>query len=371
MNESRDKIAKQKSRINVPLMALALLGLLAGLWAGLVRLGWQWPALQPGLPIAHGPLMVSGFLGALISLERAVALSALGTRWTYAAPLLAGRGGLGLIAGVPDAPGPLLLTLGSLGLMAATVEIYRLHAALHNAVMALGALAWLVGNVLWLLGRPIPGVVLWWAGFLVLTIVGERLELNRVLRLTRPVRSAFILATAVFLAGLALSVVSLDSGMRVAGIGMAALAIWLLRFDIARRTVRKSGLTRFVAASLLAGYVWLLVAGLLGLAFAGVTAGLHYDAILRAIFLGFVLSMICGHAPIIFPAVLGVVMPYSPRFYSHLALLHLSLVLRVVSDLLFWFDGRKWGGLLNEVALLLFLVNTVVSVRQGRIRARQ
>lgn len=48
--------------------------MLAGMWAGLVRLGWALPTVHLALPLAHGPLMVSGFLGTLISLERAMAL---------------------------------------------------------------------------------------------------------------------------------------------------------------------------------------------------------------------------------------------------------------------------------------------------------
>jgi hypothetical protein len=43
--------------------------------------------LAAGLYIGHGPLMVCGFLGTLISLERAVALDA----WSYAAPALQQR----------------------------------------------------------------------------------------------------------------------------------------------------------------------------------------------------------------------------------------------------------------------------------------
>ena len=58
----------------LPLLALSILALLAGLWAGLLRLGWSLPPIQPGLYVAHGPLMVCGFLGTLISIERAVAL---------------------------------------------------------------------------------------------------------------------------------------------------------------------------------------------------------------------------------------------------------------------------------------------------------
>jgi len=80
---------------------------------------------------------------------------------------------------------------------------------------------------------------------------------------------------------------------------------------------------------------------------------------LHAFFLGFVFAMIFGHAPIIFPAVLRRPMPWRPAFYGHLLLLHLSLVLRVAGDLAAWPAGRRWGGLLNVAALLVFLVNTL------------
>src|SRR5690606_10579616 len=113
---------------------------------------------------------------------------------------------------------------------------------------------------------------------------------------------------------------------------MVALALWLLRFDIARRRIKAGGLARFIALSLLAGYVWLALGGLLAIRYAGMMAGPFYDALLHAFFLGFVFSMIFGHAPVIFPAVLGLPMPYSDRFYSHLILLHATLIVRVAGD---------------------------------------
>ena len=63
--------------LRMVLVAVAMTALLAGLWAGLLRLGWPWPILRSTLLVNHGPLMVSGFLGTLISLERAVAVSGL------------------------------------------------------------------------------------------------------------------------------------------------------------------------------------------------------------------------------------------------------------------------------------------------------
>ena len=52
------------------------------------------------------------------------------------------------------------------------------------------------------------------------------------------------------------------------------------RHDVARRTVRQSGLTRFTAVCLLSGYFWLAVSGVLAVYFGTVLAGAAYDAIL-------------------------------------------------------------------------------------------
>ena len=93
-----------------------------------------------------------------------------------------------------------------------------------------------------------------------------------------------------------------DLDVRVTSVGVLGLGLWLLRYDIARRTVKMTGVTRFV---LLSGYVWLLVSGVIGFVYGGIPAGPIYRAILHAVFLGFVFAMIFGHAPIIFPSVLG------------------------------------------------------------------
>jgi len=352
-----------QSRLRFPLIALSLLLFLTAIWTGLVRLGWRWPALQPALPIAHGPLMVSGFLGTLIAVERAVALR---TRWTYIGPLLTGLGGLSLAMGIRGEIGPVLITLGSLGLLLVFAVIVRRHIALYTVVMAVGALAWLVGNLYWLFGRPVYHVVLWWAGFLVLTIAGERLELGRLTRLSRAVEVAFLGVVALFLVGLLVTIPAFDLGTRLASVGMIALGAWLLRYDIARHTVRKPGLPRYIAICLLAGYVWLLAAGLLGLVYGGTAAGPRYDAFLHAIFLGFVISMIFGHAPIIFPAILGAQVAFHPVLYAHLILLHISLLLRVSADMAGALTLRLWAGLLNGIALLLFMGSIAFVVGRRR-----
>ena len=116
---------------------------------------------------------------------------------------------------------------------------------------------------------------------------------------------------------------------------------------------------RFAAVGLLAGYAWLSLAGVLWITSPGLPAGLRYDAEMHTLFLGFVFSMVFAHAPIIWPSVLGGEIQFRPRLYGHLALLHLSVLLRVASDLAVWEAGRRWAVLLNTLAVLLFLANTM------------
>jgi hypothetical protein len=128
--------------------------------------------------------------------------------------------------------------------------------------------------------------------------------------------------------------------------------------------VWQAGLPRFIGACLLSGYVWLGVSGLLAVRFGSVVGGPRYDATLHALFLGFVFAMIYGHAPIIFPAVLSSPFAFRRTFHSHLLLLHLTLLLRVIGDLTHWWAGLKWSGLLKVVVLLLFLGNTIYAARR-------
>lgn len=339
-------------RERLALLALAGVALLSGLWAALVRLGWVLPAIP--LPIAgqHGALMISGFLGTLISLERAVALN---WRPAFLPPLFSGLGMVWLIFGLPIDVGRALIALGALGLMLVFIRIIRLQTAIFTLVMGLGALCWLIGDVLWLARWPLLNAIPWWVGFLVLTIAGERLELGRLLRLGPWAHSGFIFSVAVLLAGLLLSLGWLMPGWALAGWGFVLLGVWLLRFDIARRTVRQTGLPRYIAVCLLIGYGWLIVGGGLWVAFSLQTASnFYYDAALHAVLLGFVFSMIFGHAPIILPALLNRLVAYTPAFYFPLAVLHLSLILRLAGDLGGLPDVRLWGGLLNVLAVLVF-----------------
>jgi len=350
-----------------PLLVLGMASLLAGIWGGLVRLplNLPLPAHNANWLTFHGPLMVCGFLGTVIGLERAVGLKGW---WTYLAPLSTGIGALLFVGGKLGQLPMLLITAGSCWFWMVTLRVVALQRLTFTMVMSTGGLAWAVGNVLWCKGREVNQVVPWWIAFLALTIVGERLDLTRFRKPSAWSSPLLFLALGVFSIGVVLTAFSQIHGERLTGLGMAALAAWLWHFDLARRTIRQPGLSRFMAACLLVGYGWLALSGILLLAFAPLESGFRYDAALHSFFLGFVFSMIFGHAPVIFPAVLVVQPTFRPRFYSHVAVLHAAVLLRVGSDLAKWAPGRQWGGIIGALAVALFLINTITAFAQPPAR---
>jgi hypothetical protein len=345
-------------------MALIFLGgisLLSGLWSGLARMGWLVPIPNDEFVIAHGPLMVIGFVGTLIGLERAVAV---GRRWPYAIPVLTALSAASFGVGLPEPVSAALAGAASLVLIAVFVALYRRYPSEHFIIMALSALAWLVGNLIWAAELPRFTAVPWWVGFLVLMIAGERLELSRIRRPPISVRAVFYASVGMILAGLACSVIDFQLGVRISGAGLFAVALWLLRYDLAWHSMRQNGLPRYMALCLIGGYFWLAIAGILWLGnSAYFSAGPRYDAMLHAIFLGFVFSMIFAHAPIILPTITGLALPYQNLFYLHAAWLHLSVLLRVAGDLSSSLFLQQWGGLLNALAVLSFLFNNLRAVR--------
>ncbi|MEO8309912.1 MAG: hypothetical protein ABI520_01965 [Caldimonas sp.] len=348
-------------RARLPLLALGFAALLVGVGAGLARLGAPVPAFAASSAPVHGPLMVCGFFGVVIALERAVAL---GRGWAYLGPLFAALGVVTLLSGGAGIATWLFLA-GSVVLLAATLDVLRRQRALFVLTLALAAACLVIGNAQWAFGRAPAGVLSWWLAFLVLTIAGERLELSRFLPPSPIARRAFALLLIAVGAGLAAG--DAPWGPPLFGAGLLGLAAWLLKQDIARRTVHGRGLTRFIAVCLLSGYGWLAVGAALWLGgAAGAPGSNSHDAALHAITLGFVFSMVFGHAAIILPAITKFAVPYHPTFYVPLALLQVSLLVRLGGDAAGRIDWTRAGAWLNAAALAAFLLGTLAAVLRGR-----
>ncbi|HET7683871.1 MAG TPA: hypothetical protein VFK34_09425 [Marmoricola sp.] len=352
---SRTRARGGTSVVRLALMLPAGLALLAGLDAALLLLDLGAPVRTERLPEVHGFLLVLGFVGTLISLERAVALR---RPAGFAAPGLLGLGGLLLISPAPLVAGRVALVLGAVALVAVYLPLWRRQRDDAVLVQLLGAVLAAGAAILWLGGTDVPALLPWLAGFVVLTIAGERLELARLAMGpgagTRLVALSGALSTAT-----AAALLWPEAGTPLLGVALLALTLWLAVHDVARRTIRSTGSTRLMAACMLAGYGWLLVTGvvwLLGAAGTGSAGAGGYDAAVHAVFLGFTISMIMAHAPTILPAVLRKPLPYHPALWAPAILLHLGLVVRLwLGDGLGSSAAWRVGGALNIVALLIFV----------------
>lgn len=334
-------------------MTIAGLSLLLALMGGLRRMGTPFPFVSGHLAYYHGGLMVSGFLGTLIAMERAVSLPIPGS---LIVPLLSALGGLFILSNVGPSSGILLIVLASLGLLGFFAYIYSVQPSLHNAVLVLGAATWVGGNLHWWWNVPVHEFVNWWIGFLVFVVAAERLELNRLKQFSLPEKAIFVLGVALMLGGLIGETFAVTESNRGFAPGLLVLALWLFQNDMVRQMLTTPGERGYTGWCLVSGYVWLGLGGLLGLLFPETASGFYYDAYLHSVFLGFVFTMIFGHAFIIIPGVLNVTLGFHRWFYLPLILLEGSLALRVGADLWTSQHGRHLGGLLNGIAIVLFLL---------------
>ncbi|WP_223164025.1 hypothetical protein [Nocardioides mesophilus] len=326
--------------------------MLAGLDAALMLLGLPAPVSTDRLPDVHGMLLVFGFVGTTIALERAVALR---RPAGFAAPGLLGAGGLLLVSPAPLVLGRGVLLGGAVALVGVYVPLWRRQRDDSVLVQAFGAVLGVGALALWLGGVGVPVLLPWLMGFVVLTIGGERLELAR-LAMGPTAGTVLLLLSAVLVAGVTAALLWPGAGYPLLGVALLGLVGWLAFHDVARRLVRADGLARYMALCMLAGYFWLAVAGTTWALGGAATEGVRYDVVVHAVFLGFTLSMIMAHAPVILPAVLRRPLPYRPALLAPVALLHLSLVLRLwAGDALGRQSAWQVGGALNVTALLLFV----------------
>ncbi|GAA3931254.1 hypothetical protein GCM10022383_07220 [Microbacterium soli] len=348
-------------------MLPAGLALLAGLDAGMLLLGLPAPVTTDRLPQVHGMLLTLGFVGTLISLERATAYA---RPAGFVTPALLGVGGiLLLVSPVPLIVAKVVLAAGAASFVLLYIPLWRRQydAALLTQLLAAGLA--MCGAVVWIGQEQLTLIIPWLIGFLVLTIAAERVELARITMGPQAGIRLLLHAWAIT-AALAVGLFLPDAGAMLLGIALLSLTGWLVVHDVARRTIRASGVTRYMAACILAGYVWLAVAALV-LLLGYPSEQPAYDAVIHSVFLGYTFSMIMAHATTILPAVLHIALPYRRAFWAPIALLQVALIVRVwVGDGLGIPAGWQIGGVLGVIALLLFVVTAVTSAILGPVKAR-
>jgi len=363
--DTMQRTAAMQRRV-APFLLIAITSLVVGLWAGLARIGWELPEADASLMLRHGGLMVVGFVATIIAIERAVAVRTLPA---FAAPAFSAAAGVALLVDAPAAFAPGLATASGVAYSVNAAVLLQRHRMPPFALLLGGALCLAVAGLVWWDGGGIQRVVPWWMAFLVLTIVAERLEIIRFQRFSRAAMTLGLLALALLVLGPLLSLVEPRIGAQALGIGFVLTTLWLLPRDIARRTVRTDGLTRYAAVGVLSAYAWLLATGLLLLTGGLTGGGVGYDAVIHAFFIGFVFSAIFAHGPIILPAVTGLPMRFTALFFLPLLALEGALIVRIAADVAGAPEPRRWAGMVQAVAIVAFFalsaLHTAAGVREA------
>ncbi len=240
----------------IPFMLAAVLNLIVGIWAGLIRLGWNLP-LAP-VAVHHGAIMVGGFLATLIALEKAIPLKrniALGVPIVSALSLL-------MVAPGYYHTGLYFLIAGSVGLFMIQAYYLYIHPRdLSSVLMLVGACSLIVGNAMLIRTQFYPASFPWWMGFLFFTITAERIELSKFLPVSANAKYLLLSLLALFLFGLLIPFHGI--GKYLSAVSMIGTAVWMLKHDVMRLGLKKTGLTRFSSVALLIANGWLIVNGIL------------------------------------------------------------------------------------------------------------
>ncbi|OVE77913.1 hypothetical protein BVX98_01560 [bacterium F11] len=361
--------------------------LFISLWGGLWRIGWNSPQLIPGLPGIHGPLIICGFLGTFFGLERTMTLK---DPWGYLVPILIIVGSASLLINPMGSLSRYLILAGSMGFSFICFLILFRNTNLYHLMIFGGSALWLTGIIIWIAGWPVFNVYLWWMGSVLFTMVGQRLELAHRLKLPPKAFQILAIGLGVVFFGQVLMALGhvqqpdyvmdsvLDSirdprlkiGMRVSGGGMILTALWLLRHDPCWFLFSNQGTSRYTGICLLSGYVWLGMSGIFSLVFATLVSGQRYDALIHSFFIGFVWFFIFGHSPSIFLSAFGFRLKKMGFFFLTIFLLHGTLIMRIVGDLIRNRTLQKWGGLLNGVVIVLFIVSICCFILHERFKKK-
>ena len=292
------------------ILPLAMLSMIVGVYAGWLRLGWNFPLIEPQSVPQHGALMVGSFLGTLIATEK---VSTAQSKWWWLVPVIF-ISSFPLMMHVSAKSGYMALVLGSLGYVWLCGQVCLTYRFTSDILLFIGAIFQFLGHFALLRTFSFPMAFAGWLAFFVFTIVGERLNLTRFLPVSKRDRTELFIWLGLFIASLFLYHKGYGFVLTLVFVGIAQ---WLIRNDIARKNLSKEGLHRFLGATLLIGYGWLILTGFVALFNGSSTnATWIYDAVVHSFFIGFILTMIMAHAPIIFPSLLGInVRPYHPVMY--------------------------------------------------------
>lgn len=380
MRKSGGRTALPRSRM-VLLIGAGLAALL-GLVAALIRADLIHPSGRVPLADLHGGLMVYGFLGAAIGLERAVAYRSGGPgkpSWGFFAPALGLLGSLlcllSLMVSSPAAApawvrveffGGIPWTLSMLVLTAMYLAIWRRQPSAEVLIQVLGSLVGLVGAAAWVAGLDASVLAPTWLFFLILTIVGERVELARAVFSDVRLESGILGLSLLAVLMLPVQAMAPSVGYPLLGLSLGLLLLVMASHDVAKGTFRHGGLPGFMGTCMLSAYAWGLLAALIWMAAPLDSSTYWGDMALHALAVGFIMTMVIAHVCMIVPSVIRRPLPFHPLLWGAWALMQVGLLIRLLGAIRLYTPLWKAGNLLNVLGILSMMLTVVYLAARGK-----
>ncbi|MEM0117261.1 MAG: hypothetical protein QXV32_02335 [Conexivisphaerales archaeon] len=361
-------------------LGFMLLGLLVGIFRLMNLHGIQvYPSFLIPLYEAHPNIMVFGFLAPIIMSERYAGISILNLQKSsiLASRLMVPLTQAGLLLQIAgDFAGIFYFALiGSFLIFAGLLCFIFLMFSLSKktgirlpfyfmilSIFPLEAYAILTYRSGFISNAPEAVMLLL---FPAIFIFGERIELTRYSTTSyseSKFRLGFYGCILLFILTLAATVSSSDSSWLMASaftimIIVAALILTDESSNFKRIIKSKFPLQRYVMANVAVAYFWLIAASVFGIYFFAFSAGNAYDAMIHAMAVGFIGTMLLAHGPVILPSLLKRRSPLNPSTMP-LVILTLSNSLRISGD--FFYNGyfaivSGISGWLILIAVLLFV----------------
>lgn len=318
--------------------------LILGLFMGLSRFG----LINFPLSFHHGVLMLNGFAGGVITVERL--LSNRKDQWFLVGLILLISGLTLYIAGFEYG---LLLVAGNIAILFVKETLILNENKIHNSVYQLvGLLSWFIGNLKFYQNGFYPAVVPFWIVFILMLIVGTRLS-----KMGKEDVISMVLSLTIFFS---FWLGFHGYGQSIYGVGLSLLSVRLGYLEVRNRSKHLLGL--------MIAYGWLLISGISSLFSDYILYS--YDLALHAFFLGFFFSMIFLNAP---DALLKKLDLDQLKTYPNFWVLFLSsgLIVRLImGDLLQMQTARNMGSILNLLTIIIYIVSLLIQAIRNRMIAK-
>lgn len=317
--------------------------LILGLITGLSRFG----LFGMDLSIHHGVLMLNGFAGGLITLERTLSKPII-TNFISLILLV-----LGVILASLDIIWGLWLVTGAITLLIlAEVQASRTHHWAYHLLQLTGLLCWLTANAKYQFSNFYPAAVPFWQAFVLMMILATRLK-----KIDRISDWTLMLVLLSYVISICLPFHSVASSLT--GVLLIILAVVILRLEL-----RHSDDQRY---RLMIVYGW-LIATAIGMLLSDQIL-YSYDFVLHSFFLGFLFNMIFLNASKAIVSKFGVKdIPLAEGLW--MSIMTAGLLIRIISgDVLGVEMARVVGGIISLLAIVGFLgsvIRAVVLTRMSR-----